>query len=70
MTVLLSRAKFLPQKGMQMMKIYRIVITALVMTGLLMGLSGCIQQEGPAERAGRKIDKTVKIFHPKTANEQ
>lgn len=59
MTVLIPRGKVLSQKEIQMMKIYRIVIAALVMTGLLMGLSGCIKQEGPAERAGRKIDKTV-----------
>ncbi len=59
MTVLIPRGEFLSQKEMQMMKICRIVITALVMTGLLPGLSGCIKQEGPAEHAGRKIDKTV-----------
>jgi len=33
------------------------VIAVLAMTILLVGLSGC--QGGPAERAGKKIDKTV-----------
>jgi hypothetical protein len=42
---------------MQMMKIWKSVIAALAMSVLLVGLSGC--QEGPAERAGKKIDKTV-----------
>ena len=40
-----------------MMKIWKSVIAALAMSVLLVGLSGC--QEGPAERAGKKIDKTV-----------
>ncbi len=40
-----------------MMKIRTSIIAALAMTVLLMGLSGC--QEGPAERAGKKIDKAV-----------
>lgn len=40
-----------------MMNRRKSVIAALAMTILLVGLSGC--QEGPAERAGKKIDKTV-----------
>ena len=40
-----------------MMKMSKSVIAALAMSVLLVGLSGC--QEGPAERAGKKIDKTV-----------
>jgi hypothetical protein len=44
-------------KEIQMMKICKNVIAALAMSLLLVGLSGC--QQGPAERAGKKIDKTV-----------
>lgn len=33
--------------------------TALVMTALLATLSGCQKQEGPAEKAGQKIDNAV-----------
>ena len=40
-----------------MMKIWKSVIAALAMSVLLVGMYGC--QEGPAERAGKKIDKTV-----------
>jgi hypothetical protein len=40
-----------------MMKICKSVIAALAMTVLLLGLSGC--QQGPAERAGKKVDNTV-----------
>ena len=40
-----------------MLKMRKSVIAALAMSVLLVGLSGC--QEGPAERAGKKIDKTV-----------
>jgi hypothetical protein len=40
-----------------MMKSCKSVIAALAMSVLLVGLSGC--QQGPAERAGKKIDKTV-----------
>jgi len=45
------------RKEIYMMKIYKGVVTAVVMSVLLVGLSGC--QKGPAERAGEKIDKTV-----------
>jgi hypothetical protein len=40
-----------------MMKIWKSVISALAMSLLLVGMYGC--HEGPAERAGKKIDKTV-----------
>ena len=40
------------------MKICKSVIAVLAMTLLFMGLSGC-KKEGPAERAGKKIDETV-----------
>jgi hypothetical protein len=50
--------KCLSQKEIQMMKIYKSVITVLAITVLFMGLSGC-KQQGPAERAGKKIDEAV-----------
>ena len=34
------------------------VITALIMIVLMVGPSGCTK-EGPAEKAGKKIDKTI-----------
>ena len=40
-----------------MMKNWKSVIAALAMSLLLVGMYGC--HEGPAERAGKKIDKTV-----------
>jgi hypothetical protein len=33
--------------------------TALIMTALLAALFGCQKQEGPAEKAGRQVDKAV-----------
>ena len=42
-----------------MTKIGRIVIAALVFGVLVVGLSGCKKKEGPAERAGKEIDKSV-----------
>jgi predicted small lipoprotein YifL len=41
-----------------MIKISKNLIAALVVSLLLMGISGC-KKEGPLERAGKKIDKTV-----------
>lgn len=35
------------------------VSVALVMTVLLAALSGCQKQEGPAEHAGKEVDKAV-----------
>jgi hypothetical protein len=34
------------------------IITALMMIVLMVGLSGCTK-EGPVEKAGKKIDKTI-----------
>jgi hypothetical protein len=42
-----------------MTKISRSIITALVVGILVAGLSGCQKKEGPAERAGKEIDKTA-----------
>jgi hypothetical protein len=41
-----------------MIKIRKSIIAALAVAVLCVGFSGC-NQEGPAERAGKKIDKTV-----------
>jgi hypothetical protein len=35
------------------------VSAALVMSALLLALSGCQKQEGPAEQAGKEVDKAV-----------
>ncbi len=42
-----------------MMKIGETVSAALVMGVLVAALSGCQKQEGPAERAGKQVDKAV-----------
>jgi Flp pilus assembly protein TadD len=42
-----------------MMKIGKTVCTALAMSALIAALSGCQKQEGPAEKAGKEVDKTV-----------
>lgn len=42
-----------------MTKIGRCVITALVLGTLVTGLTGCPKKEGPAERAGKEIDKAT-----------
>jgi hypothetical protein len=42
-----------------MTKIGRGVIAALVSGALVAGLFGCQKKEGPAERAGKEIDKAV-----------
>lgn len=41
------------------MKFKNTMGTAVVMTALLAALSGCQKQEGPAEKAGQKIDQAV-----------
>jgi predicted small lipoprotein YifL len=41
-----------------MIKISKNIIAALIVSLLLMGISGC-KKEGPMERAGKNIDKTV-----------
>ena len=40
------------------MKIGKSIIAALVLTALVVGLSGC-EKEGPMEKAGKKVDKAV-----------
>jgi vacuolar-type H+-ATPase subunit H len=42
-----------------MTKIGRSVIVALVLGTVVAGLSGCQKKEGPAERAGKEIDKAA-----------
>ena len=42
-----------------MTKISRIAIAALMLGALVAGLSGCQKKEGPAERAGKEIDKAA-----------
>jgi hypothetical protein len=44
-------------KGDIIMKICKIIIVVLSIIALLVVLSSC--QEGPFERAGKKVDKTV-----------
>ena len=42
-----------------MMKLGQTVGAALVTGALLAALSGCQKQEGPAEHAGKEVDKAV-----------
>jgi hypothetical protein len=42
-----------------MMKLAKSVSAAVVMSALLAALSGCQKQEGPAERAGKEVDKAT-----------
>ena len=42
-----------------MTKIGRSVIAALVLGILVAGVSGCQKKEGPAERAGKEMDKAA-----------
>ena len=42
-----------------MKNIVRSFIVALMLCALFAGLSGCKKKEGPAERAGREIDKAA-----------
>lgn len=42
-----------------MMKFDGTVSAALVMSVLLAALSGCQKQEGPAEHAGKQVDKAT-----------
>jgi hypothetical protein len=44
---------------MKLMKLGETVNAALVMSALLAALSGCQKQEGPAEHAGKDVDKAV-----------
>ncbi len=42
-----------------MMKFGNSVSAALVTSALLVALSGCQKQKGPAERAGKEADKAI-----------
>lgn len=42
-----------------MMKFGKTASAVLGMSALLVALSGCQKQEGPAERAGKEVDRTV-----------
>ena len=41
------------------MKLANTVSTALIMSALLVALSGCEGKEGPAEQAGKEVDQTT-----------
>jgi hypothetical protein len=41
------------------MKLGRSLSATLLMSALLMALAGCQKQEGPAEQAGKEVDKAV-----------
>ena len=41
------------------MKLGKTIGAALFMSALLIALSGCQKQEGPAEKAGKEMDKAV-----------
>jgi hypothetical protein len=42
-----------------MKKLRTIVCAGLAMSVLMVGLSACEKKEGPAERAGKQVDKAV-----------
>jgi len=42
-----------------MMKLAKSVSAAVIMSALLAALAGCQKQEGPAERAGKEVDKAT-----------
>jgi len=42
-----------------MMKLRKMVGAAVVVSALLAALSGCEKQEGPAEKAGKSVDKAM-----------
>ena len=41
------------------MKLEKTIRTVIVMSALIAALSACQKQEGPAEHAGKEVDKTV-----------
>lgn len=41
-----------------MMKVGKVLVAALVLGSVVAGFSGC-KKEGPAERAGKEIDRSV-----------
>ncbi len=47
------------ERRCHMTRISRSVIAALALSSLVAGLTGCQKKEGPAERAGKEIDKAV-----------
>jgi cell division protein ZapA (FtsZ GTPase activity inhibitor) len=55
----LISAYLVNQKGKMMKFKMTIGASVVVMAALLVVLSGCQKQEGPAEKAGQKIDKAV-----------
>jgi len=42
-----------------MMNVLKSLIATVAVALLLSGMSSCLKKEGPAERAGKKIDETV-----------
>ena len=46
------------KRRMPMKKVVQSIIAALMIIVLMVGLSGC-KKEGPMERAGKKVDKTI-----------
>jgi hypothetical protein len=42
-----------------MIKLGKSIMAALVMSALIAGLFGCPKREGPAEHAGKQIDKAI-----------
>jgi len=46
-------------KEMKTMKFGKSVMIATASSALLMVLAGCPQKEGPAERAGKSVDKAM-----------
>jgi hypothetical protein len=47
------------QKEIRTMKSQGSLITAMAMSLLIVGLAGCPQKEGPAEHAGKEVDKAM-----------
>lgn len=50
------------------MKLVQNVSAALVMSALLVTLSGCPKQEGPAEQAGKEVDQATQAAGEKIEN--
>ena len=48
-----------PLKEVQVIKLGKSVMAALVMSVVIVGLFGCQKKEGPVERAGKQVDKAV-----------
>jgi hypothetical protein len=48
-----------------MMKRARTISAALLMSALLVALSGCQKQEGPLEKAGKEVDKAAETVGDK-----